>query len=350
MRVLLYSGHFFPKVHGEVVFTHLLAKGLHENGIEVVLATSQQDAKVQSDGGYRLVPVGSDAEYRALLRDADLVHLQSFPRKRALQSILSRKAIVVTHHAELNGDLKWRKLGPRLAAYPQRVWPMRAAWAFARRVAVSEFVRSRFDPASVVVHNPYDDTVFDDRGEQHRSGILFSGRRNWTKGYWQFLRAAAAVLEQRPETRISVAGPAELSEVEKLSGWVRDFGLEGRVSDLGVLDSRKLAATLNAHEVFAFPSLVHEAFGIAGLEALACGCRVVASGRGGMREALGPWADYADPDDAEAMASALLHALDGGSLSDEERAGRRLHLAQFNYRLVARNYEAVYRRALGISQ
>lgn len=61
----------------------------------------------------------------------------------------------------------------------------------------------------------------------------------------------------------------------------------------------------------------HEAFGLAGVEALAAGKPVVASRVGGLPEALGEWARYADADDVDGLRVAVGKALCEGFCAGE---------------------------------
>jgi glycosyltransferase involved in cell wall biosynthesis len=66
-----------------------------------------------------------------------------------------------------------------------------------------------------------------------------------------------------------------------------------------------LAAMARA-AVVAVPSRWQEPFGLTALEALACGAALVCSRRGGLPEIAGDAALYADPDDPDALAEAMV--------------------------------------------
>jgi glycosyltransferase involved in cell wall biosynthesis len=94
--------------------------------------------------------------------------------------------------------------------------------------------------------------------------------------------------------------------------------------------------------VLAYPSFA-EGFGLPLLEAMACGCPVVASTRGSLPEVGGDAAVYAPPEDVEALAAQLLALL-------RDEGHRRLHVergrvraAGFTWRRTAERMLAVYR-------
>lgn len=81
---------------------------------------------------------------------------------------------------------------------------------------------------------------------------------------------------------------------------------------LGSLDSPAAqVAAYSAMDVFVVPSKA-EAFGLTAQEALACGCRVVATRTGGLPEALGVFGTYAGADDPESISTAIESGLADG--------------------------------------
>ena len=82
-----------------------------------------------------------------------------------------------------------------------------------------------------------------------------------------------------------------------------DLGLEGIFSPFVSHD--ELPAIYRRADVVCVPSLNQDPYPLVILEAMACGLPVIASGRGGTREAGGEHAIYVDPDDTEAFAGAV---------------------------------------------
>ncbi|MCW4586921.1 glycosyltransferase family 4 protein [Gluconacetobacter entanii] len=90
----------------------------------------------------------------------------------------------------------------------------------------------------------------------------------------------------------------------------------GRVSD------GELRALYEAAACFVFPSL-YEGFGLPPLEAMACGCPVVAADIPVLHEVCGPAAIYANPADPDAIAQSVVRILDSPAVAQELRvAGR----------------------------
>jgi glycosyltransferase involved in cell wall biosynthesis len=108
----------------------------------------------------------------------------------------------------------------------------------------------------------------------------------------------------------------------------------GRVDDAG------LRALYERAACFVFPSL-HEGFGLPAVEAMACGCPVVAARAGALPEVCGEAALLADPNDPDAIAAAIARVLDEPGLADRLRQAGRARAAAFTWEQAARRLAAV---------
>ena len=117
-------------------------------------------------------------------------------------------------------------------------------------------------------------------GAQRRDGLLYVGRLVEDKGVQILLRALTdpRLAAHRPRLRIVGNGTAETS----LRILARELGLEGQVDFLGALPNERLPELYRGAEALIFPSLLgkrgeQEGMGLVPVEALACGCPVIAS-------------------------------------------------------------------------
>ncbi len=150
-----------------------------------------------------------------------------------------------------------------------------------------------------------------------RKYVLFAGR---IVPYRNLERLLEAFL------RISNRVPHDLVLVGE-AGYAPSLPPGGRVTMLGYVDDATLGALYRGASAFVFPSLV-EGFGFPPLEAMSCGCPVIASREPGLREVLGDAAVLVDPLDSGEIAAALLSVLE-----DEEL---RLRLARQGLERAAR--------------
>jgi glycosyltransferase involved in cell wall biosynthesis len=115
--------------------------------------------------------------------------------------------------------------------------------------------------------------------------ILYVGQLSENKGVHTLLEAAAQ-LDQTgvKQFQISLVGRGVPEYQEKLQAFVREEHLEDRVSFLGQRPHSEISDFYRNHHLFIFPSLWKEPFGLTHLEAMASGCAVISTTRGGCAE------------------------------------------------------------------
>jgi glycosyltransferase involved in cell wall biosynthesis len=99
------------------------------------------------------------------------------------------------------------------------------------------------------------------------------------------LQAMVRVVEAIPNIQLSIAGFGELKEV--LLKMTTDLNLDQNVTYVGFIDNAKIYDFVQEHHMMVMPSVMEsESFGVAVLEASACGRAVIASRVGGVPEVL----------------------------------------------------------------
>lgn len=131
---------------------------------------------------------------------------------------------------------------------------------------------------------------------------------------------------------------------EDVQGLARAAGVERAVLLPGSVSDPDLAVLYRRTDCFIFPSFA-EGFGLAPLEALACGAPVVASRAGSLPEILGSAALYADPQDPRSFARAVSLVLGDQALRAELRAAGPVQARRYLWRACAKATLAVYERS-----
>jgi glycosyltransferase involved in cell wall biosynthesis len=135
-------------------------------------------------------------------------------------------------------------------------------------------------------------------GEHKRRGGLFIGRLAAEKG----LLTLAQAIRQKPVTRIAVCGSGPLqATVEQSEG----------LDYIGFLQGEALRNRISNAEFLVMPSTGIESFGLAAIEAFACGTPVIASRHGGLREIVehGHNGLLVTPGSADELADAIAYAV-----------------------------------------
>ncbi len=120
-------------------------------------------------------------------------------------------------------------------------------------------------------------------GIREKRVILYVGRIERLKGIEILLRSAALV-EDIADMRVLIVGghPENDTEQDRLRALTAELGLQDVVTFTGAVEQAELPNYYNAADAFVLPSH-SESFGLAALEAMACGTPVVASRVGGLK-------------------------------------------------------------------
>jgi glycosyltransferase involved in cell wall biosynthesis len=140
------------------------------------------------------------------------------------------------------------------------------------------------------------------------------------KGHDRVLAALGDVERRAGPLRYIVAGRGD--DQPRLERLARDLGVRDLVTFAGFVPDSELVAHYRLADAFVMPS-TGEGFGIVFLEAMACGCPVVAGNRDGSVDALadGELGRLVDPDRPQELADAIVATLLAGRGHDRAVAG-----------------------------
>ena len=151
--------------------------------------------------------------------------------------------------------------------------------------------------------------------------LLYAGRVEERKGVHVAIDAMAHLPD---DTTLDVAGSwDDEAYVERLRQRAREIGADARIAWHGQVPRDALGAMYRDADVFLFPVVWEEPFGMVPLEAMASGTAVVATGTGGSGEFLIDDVNClrASPGDAHELADAVRRLADDGLRERLVRAG-----------------------------
>ncbi len=203
------------------------------------------------------------------------------------------------------------------------------------------------DPAFTDHDGDGQDSQILDRYSIRPPFILYAGTIRKQKNIPRLIQAFGVLrgeFENHPDykdLRLIIIGD-ELSKNPSVRRAVVETRMEPVVRFLGFVPSETLRVFYRAAALFAFPSL-YEGFGLAPLEAMACGTPVVASDIPPLVEAVGDAAELVSPDNVFDIARVLREVL-----LDQPRRQRMIaagleQARRFHWDHTARNVLAVYR-------
>ncbi|HET6251563.1 MAG TPA: glycosyltransferase family 1 protein [Tepidisphaeraceae bacterium] len=143
------------------------------------------------------------------------------------------------------------------------------------------------------------------------------------------ITAFAEIVRMRPDVpwELAIAGGGDMSAVR---GLAERLNVSRRISFLGYVDQARLAGLLSGSFCLVFTSIC-EGFGIPPLEAMACGCPVVASDCTAIPEVVGEAGILVEPGNASAFAAAVVRLHDEPDLWADFRARGLARARQFSW-------------------
>jgi glycosyltransferase involved in cell wall biosynthesis len=126
----------------------------------------------------------------------------------------------------------------------------------------------------------------------------------------------------------------------------RASAFSGDIRFLGFVRDEQLPVLYRAAEVFVYPSLF-EGFGFPPVEAMACGCPVVSSDRGSLKEVVADSAMLVDPESVESLAAGLQRLATDALCRQGLIAKGLVNARRFDWKENARAVLKIYRSATG---
>jgi glycogen(starch) synthase len=276
VKILVYCPVFYPSVGGLEVNVAQLAAGFHEAGHEVVVVATTANPDPEPFA-FRVVRRPSRRELLRLARWCDVFFQANVSLRGLWPLLLVRRPWVVSHQGWYSRPDGSRSPQDRLKRFVLR-------WG--RSISNSQAVADDLATPSVVIPNAYREDLFRRLPEVPRTGeLMFLGRLVSDKGVDVLLAALGLLAARGIRPGLTIAGDGP--ERSLLEDQVRRLGIAGQVRFLGSRQGEETVRLLNAHRILVVPSRYDEPFGIVALEGIACGCLVIGSRGGGLKEAIG---------------------------------------------------------------
>jgi glycosyltransferase involved in cell wall biosynthesis len=181
--------------------------------------------------------------------------------------------------------------------------------------------------------------------------ILYLGRVCEQKGTDTLLEAFLAVRRADPDVDLVIAGPiAQFAQrdTSERNDWLKRMHGAG-ATYLDLVPDDRLVGLLNLADVFVMPTRELEMFGMAAVEAQACGTPVVASDHGGLRETVPAEAGLRfTPGVAPELADALVTLLRSADLRARLGVGALENARQYSWDKIALSLDHIYEDFIGL--
>jgi glycosyltransferase involved in cell wall biosynthesis len=328
VKILHYSPAFLPKVGGLELNVANIAEHLQRAGHEVTVVTTTPGAEPDRFS-FRVVRCPSARELLRWTRWCDVFFQANVSLRGLWPLLLVRRPWVVSHHSwycRSDGRIAWQD---RLKRFLLRF--------AASSIAVSRAVADDLATPSVVIPNPYRDGLFRRLPDVERTGDLaFVGRLVSDKGADVLLDALAQLAAEGLRPRLAVVGDGP--EAPHLRAQAAASGVARQVDFLGTRTGEELVEILNRQRILVVPSRYDEPFGIVALEGIACGCVVVGSAGGGLKDAIGPCGETFRNGDRAGLARVLGRLLRHPEIHADYLRHAGEHLARHTAERAAESY------------
>jgi glycogen synthase len=335
MKILVYSPSFYPNVGGLETITTNLANEFTAQGHELKLV-SQTPAKDSKQFSFEVIRQPNKKQLLELTQWCEVYFQGCVSLKGLWPLFFVNRPLVITHqtwYRRNNGTESWQDYLKKLVTH------------FATNISISQAIAKELPVKSTIIPNSYREDMFYEMPEIQRDReLVFLGRLVSDKGV-NILLDALAQLKSRgftPRLTIIGSGPEEIN----LRQQVQNLELIEQVTFAGVKLEHELTKLLNAHQIMVVPSLWDEPFGIVALEGIACGCVLVGSERGGLKDAIGCCGITFPNGNLQALTEALVNLLQNPEQLARYKANAPEHLLRHQKSAIAKAYLEVIKTAV----
>lgn len=336
MKILMSSHSFYPNVGGIEAVSSILAHEFVTQGHEVKILTQTLATDLESFP-FEVIRQPKTHQLFKLLSWCDVFFHNNISLQTLWPLFLLHKPWVIAHHtwiARTNGSLGWQDY--------IKYFLIR----FATSISISQAIADCLSTPSIIIGNPYDDDLFYEMPEIPREkDLVFLGRLVSDKGV-SLLITALGQLKKNYDLTPDLTIIGRGTEEELLYDLAKNLDVFNQVNFIGTKTGTDLVELLNVHQIMVVPSLWLEPFGIVALEGIACGCIVVGSDGGGLKEAIGDCGVTFPNGDIEALTQTLAKLLLNSNHLAIYRAKANLHLSQYKKTAVAKAYLRVFEDAI----
>ncbi len=356
MRILLATNGFLPEVGGVQIYCYKLANNLALLGEEIIVLAPGVEGGLEFDKkeNFKIIRTRKKGSSRLaflfLLKreriEKILVgHGSHYIRLAFLANLLLKiPYYIVIHGTEI--------------LLPERQRSIQKTFSKATRIiAVSNFIKRLLiqirisEKKIAVILNGVDPVKFNPgldpskiREKYNLAGkkvILTVSRLTRYKGQHRVLEALPQVLKKIPNLVYLIVGKGD--EEKYLRKIVRNLGLEGKIIFIGEIFREETPLYYAACDVFILPSDL-ESFGIAYLEANACGKPVIGGRSGGVSDAIidGETGLLVDPLNINQIVGALVKLLTNSELARKlGEEGRKRVERELNWQAMAKKIKGI---------
>ena len=331
MKILISSTYFYPSLGGSETNAEILAREFVKLDHQVKLTTQTPGTSCDANGKpfpFEVIRQPNPHQLLGLMRWCDVCLQNGIILKQLWALWLTKTPWVIRHQTWI------------LRPQENTTWLTQLkllSIKLATSISISKTIAQHLHHPSTIIPNPYRDEQFRLMPEIERTKeFVFLGRLVSDKGVDLLLQAVANLKAFELLPKVTLIGSGK--EEESLHQQAKALDIEAQVTFVGPKVGDELVALLNQHYILVVPSRWHEPFGVVALEGIACGCVVVGSEGGGLKDAIGNCGVTVPNGDVDALTQTLAHLLQYPDEQTPYRQNAAIHLAKHRKEAVARDY------------
>lgn len=359
MRILFWTGAFWPFIGGTKVLATQHLSALEKQGFEFLVVTSLDSPNLSLVDEYKGIPIRRfpfwqcrkdpeqllkiQQQISALKREfaPDLIHLNTISRNHFFYhltaSVHPTPLLVSLHgltvpqaHGLMRQSLRQADWVVGCSKYILTDGWRKAPEIISRSsVLYNGLEAPKLEPSPLILDPPR---------------LLCLGRLVPEKGFDLALKALAALRPRFPQVQLVIAGdgPARLD----LERQAKTLGIRKSVTFEGWVHPDRVPELVNSSSLVIMPTRCEEGFGLVALQAALMARPIVATRVGGIPEVIlhQQTGLLVDKEDSEALSHAVAHLLDHSEIANEMgQTARKWALKKFGLDRYVSEYTALYR-------
>lgn len=335
MKILVYSPAFYPNVGGLENVTMILCKEFVKAGhiVKVITSTKSEENEIIE---FEIIRNPNFFRIIRELKWCDIFYQPNVSLKGLLPWIIIRKPVVFSHngwYTRRNGKIGLRD---KLKFF---------FMGCGNNISVSTAVAEHIKIKSTIIPNPYDENIFNcDLQIDKTKNLVFVGRLVSDKGADVLLKAISKLRSEGLKYNLTIIGSGP--EEEKLKEMSKNLKITELITFKGILRNKELAYEISNHKIMVVPSLCNEGFGIVALEGIACGCVVIGSDGGGLKDAIGKCGLTFKNGDYKELANKIKLLMSSDNYLNSFKVHFPEYLEKHKPELVAKKYLEVFEKAM----
>ena len=335
MKILIYSPAFYPNIGGLENVTMILCNEFVKAGHIVKVITLTKSLE-KDDFNFEILRNPNFLRIIKELKWCDIYYQPNVSLKGLLPWFWIRKPIVFSHNGWYTRRNGKTGIQDRLKFYFMK---------FGHNISISKAVAEHIKINSTIIPNPYDENIFNENLDIEKTiDIVFVGRLVSDKGVNVLINAMNILKEEGFNYCLTIIGSGP--EEENLKYLLKKLKLENQIKFKGSLREKELAVEISRHKIMVVPSLWNEPFGIVALEGIACGCVIIGSEGGGLKEAIGNCGLTFKNGDYKELAEKIKLLLNDENYLNSFKLHFTEHLENHKPAMVAKKYLEVFEKAL----